>query len=88
MKSAEFLALINGDGRAFVAENNNINNGYPVLRIQNVDNSSLVDITKEAHPQFSYVEGQTFDTSTLSLWSSYSDGTRVQVTGYGRSAKN
>ena len=83
MKSAEFLVLINGDGRAFVADTLGINNGYPILRCQIEDTTTVTSITKESDPALlSYVEGQTFDSTGLVLWANYSDGTREKVTDY------
>jgi uncharacterized repeat protein (TIGR02543 family) len=84
MKSAAFLAAINGNGRAFVADTTpNINSGFPILRVQTVDTSTLVNITKEADPtRLSYVEGQIFDTTGLAIWANYSDDTREKITDY------
>jgi uncharacterized repeat protein (TIGR02543 family) len=82
LKSSEFLAALNGDGRAFVADTLNINNGYPILRVQTADASTLTGITKDSDPLLSYVEGLTFDTTSLAIWANYSDGTREKVTSY------
>jgi hypothetical protein len=83
MQSAEFLALLNGDGRAFVADTLGINNGYPILRCQIEDTSTVSNITKESDPtKLSYVEGQTFDATGLVIWANYSDGTREKITDY------
>jgi hypothetical protein len=83
LKSAEFLAAINSTGRAFVADTNNINNGYPILRVQTGDTSTLTDITKVSDPaRLSYVAGQTFDDTGLEIRANYSDGTTEKITDY------
>jgi hypothetical protein len=42
LKSAAFLALLNGDGSAFVSDTNNINGGYPILawQVRSVENNT------------------------------------------------
>ncbi len=83
MKSGEFLAALNGDGRAFVADTQNINKGYPILRVQTVDTTTLTSITKGSDPtKLSYVAGQTFDDTGLAIWANYSDGTKEKITNY------
>ncbi|MCG9967274.1 Ig-like domain-containing protein [Pelotomaculum terephthalicicum JT] len=83
MKTAAFLEALNGDGRAFVADTGNINNGYPILRVQVGDSATLTSITKESDPaKLNYVAGQTFDTASLAIWANYSDGTREKITNY------
>ncbi len=83
MKTVVFLAELNGDGRAFVADTENINNGYPILRVQTLDTSTLTNITKASDPtKLTYVAGQSFDDTGLALWANYSDGTREKITTY------
>ena len=83
LKSTEFLAGLNGEGRFFVADTNNSNSGYPILRVMAEDASALSGISKESDPtKLSYIEGQTFDTAGLVIWANYSDGTREKVTDY------
>ncbi len=83
MKSAEFLAALNGDGRAFVADTGNINNGYPVLRVQTDNTPIITDIAKVSDPaRLSYVAGQTFDETGLEIWAYYNDGARGEITDY------
>jgi len=82
MKSAEFLAALNGDGRRWVLVPDS-NDGYPILRFQAADNSTITSITKESDPvRLSYVAGQSFDTAGLGIWANYSDGTREKITDY------
>ncbi len=83
LKSSEFLTALNGDGRVWVADTGNTNNGYPVLRVQTADTSTLTGISKESDPaKLSYVEGETFDPTGLAIWANYSDGTREKITDY------
>ncbi|HWP98700.1 MAG TPA: 6-bladed beta-propeller, partial [Syntrophomonadaceae bacterium] len=83
MRAAPFLTEINGDGRTFVADTNNINNGFPILRCQVGDTATVSSVTKDSDPaKLSYVAGQTFNPSGLVLWANYSDGTREQITSY------
>lgn len=94
MKTAEFLAQLNGDGRAWVADDasNPMNGGYPVLRVMaGSDSATVTEIVSEGAVQTSYVEGQTFDTSSqdsegndtsFKIWANYSDGTRETVESY------
>lgn len=83
MQSAEFLVLLNGEGRAFVADTANRNGGYPVLRRQTEDTSLLTDIVKVSDPaRTCYVAGQNFDDTGLEIWARYSDGTGERITGY------
>ncbi|TEB07053.1 Listeria-Bacteroides repeat domain protein [Pelotomaculum schinkii] len=81
LKSVEFLAALNGDERVWVADTGNTNNGYPILRVMTGDTSTLTDISKESDPtKLSYVEGETFDPTGLTIWANYSDGTREKIT--------
>ena len=85
MKSAEFLAAINGDGRAFVADSaeDPINNGYPILRWQaGPDTATVTELTQEGTPKTAYVEGQKFDANDFAIWANYSDGSREKVKDY------
>ncbi|MBQ8662802.1 MAG: dockerin type I repeat-containing protein [Eubacterium sp.] len=78
IKSAEFLAALNGNGRAFVVGDD----GYPVLRVSTEDTSTFVGVTKNGEPKRSYIEGQKFDTTGLEIWASYSDDTKELITDY------
>ncbi|HBC92512.1 MAG TPA: hypothetical protein DCZ10_06300 [Pelotomaculum sp.] len=84
MKAAPFLAELNGDGRAFVADTApNLNSGFPVLRHQLTDTSTITGIVKEADPTtLHYVAGQTFNTAGLLIKANYSDGTSEYITDY------
>ncbi|TEB16966.1 The GLUG motif protein [Pelotomaculum sp. FP] len=83
MKTADFLTALNAGGRTWVADTNNINNGYPIPRAFTADTSTLTDISKESDPtKLSYVAGQTFDAAGLVIWANYSDGTREKITDY------
>ena len=83
MKTADSLAALNGDGRAWVADTQNINSGYPIPRTWTADTATLTSITKESDPtNLSYIAGQTFDAAGLAIWANYSDGTRERVADY------
>ncbi|MEL7567865.1 MAG: bacterial Ig-like domain-containing protein, partial [Dehalobacterium sp.] len=83
MKTADFLALLNGDTRAWVLDSDNLLGGYPILRIMTADSSTLTDITKESDPtKLAYIAGETFNTGGLVIWANYSDGTREKLTDY------
>ena len=83
MQSAAFVTALNGDGRRWVADTNNINNGYPILRFMTTDTSTLTSITKESDPtKLAYIEGQTFDATGLVIWANYSDSTKEKITDY------
>jgi hypothetical protein len=83
MKTEAFLIALNGDGRAWVADTNNINSGYPIPRSWTADSATVTSVTKESDPsELTYIAGQTFDPAGLAIWANYSDGTREKVTDY------
>ncbi|MGI6497421.1 MAG: hemoblobin-interacting domain-containing protein [Oscillospiraceae bacterium] len=85
MKDASFLTLINGDGRAWVADKaeNPINNGYPIPRVfAGSDTATVESVVKEGEPTTAYVEGQSFTLGAMKIWANYSDGTREALTNY------
>ncbi|MGI5824802.1 MAG: cohesin domain-containing protein [Bacillota bacterium] len=92
MKSADFVKLINGTGRAWAtpAETDSIYAlmdslgfaGYPVPRVFINDTSVLEKVELEADPRLSYGEGETFDTSDMVVKAYYSDGTSEKVTDF------
>lgn len=80
MKTAEFLAALNGDTRDWVFSGEG---GYPVLRCFTEDTTGLLSVEKTADPQRSdYVVGQSFDPEGLALWANYSDATRQRITDF------
>lgn len=80
MKTAEFLAALNGDTRDWVFSGEG---GYPVLRCFTEDTTRLLSVEKTADPQRSdYVVGQSFDPEGLALWANYSDATRQRITDF------
>ena len=51
--------------------------GMPVPRCFTADTTTVTDITKTADPTvLTYVEGQTFDTTGLMVWATWSDNTK------------
>ena len=80
MKSAQFLAELNGDTRDWVSSGEG---GYPILRCFTEDTSTLLSLEKTADPQqLDYVVGQYFDPEGLELWANYSDATRQRITDF------
>ncbi len=84
MKSAAFIKDLCGNGRAFVADTNNINNGFPILRWQaGEDTATVAGLTIEQGPtKLTYVKGETLDASGLKIKAAYSDGTSEYISDY------
>ena len=80
MKAADFLAAINGNGRAWVADTANYNNGYPIPRVfAGADTATITNLTTEGEPTTVYYEDQGFGANTFKIWANYSDSTREAV---------
>ncbi len=84
MKAASFIEALCGDGRAFVADTNKINGGYPILRWQaGPDTATVTGLTIESGPtKLTYVKGEKLDTTGLKIKAAYSDGTSEYISDY------
>ena len=89
MKQIDFISQLNGEnGESFVYDENNINNGYPILYWQKEDTpivtkSVLKEIKIENPPlKTEYTEGEKFDKTGMVVVAIYSDGTSKEITSY------
>lgn len=84
MKAASFIKELCGNGRAYVADTNNINGGYPILRWQaGEDIATVTGLTIENGPtKLTYVKGEKLDTTGLKIKAAYSDGTSEYISDY------
>ena len=84
MKAADFITALCGDGRAYVADSKNLNDGYPVLRWQNgADTATVTGLTIESDPnKLTYVKGESFDTTGMKIKAAWSDGTSEYISDY------
>lgn len=87
MQSKSFITTLNeSNSTIFVHDENNINNGYPILswQIKQVTNTvQLVNILIQNPPsKVTYIEGEKFDSNGMIVVATYSDGTTKQISTY------
>lgn len=76
MQEDAFLKELNGKSNAYTAdsEDESINNGYPVLKVQVNKEPELEKLVIRGEPEKTeYVESQSFDTTGIEVWACYND---------------
>lgn len=88
MKAADLLELLNRDDATFVADSNNLNNGYPVLYWQN--GLSLYDVTVDSNIQNGTVTASetAAEGATVSVKANAADGYRLGTLKYTTDGEN
>ena len=80
MKEAGFADTVSGTGSAYLADEDSINDGYPILYWQAKAKPYVTEIKFESDPEkLTYVKGETFDTEGLSIKAVYSDASEVAI---------
>lgn len=75
LKSEAFLAEIGG---AYAADENKLNNGYPVLKWQNGAFSAVTKLECDT-TELSFTEGETFNAGAINIYAVYKDGTKEYI---------
>ncbi len=78
MVSNEFVTKLNNDTQDWKQDSENINDGYPILNVINLDKITIT----QAPSKTEYIEGQTFDREGMQVTAHYNDGTTAVVDNY------